>query len=297
MNYDDGYCSDTAVGAIGRRRRGDACQNFTCMSPWHIVRRWITGPKSNGSSSGRNWGKRNSNPKTKLGFLNRLDVDNDEPPSSSTVDRVSDIGREASFNLGVGFGLIYLIAASRNELSKMVELQRQIEALLRNLNQDNPKPPLSLPPKSPNSSSSSIITEIQAEKTPITNQPDTQSEVQMRSEECAPEPAPAPEYYSVPARELERKLHELLEARQQERITELETTLDRAMLKLGEKEREVAWWKDTARLIAGNLPPIPNPPASKVKLQSINGGREITVREITTSMVMNSLFETKYETV
>lgn len=37
-----------------------------------------------------------------------------------------------SFNLGVACGLIYLIVASKNELTKMVELRTQMELLLQN---------------------------------------------------------------------------------------------------------------------------------------------------------------------
>lgn len=54
--------------------------------------------------------------------------------------------------------------------------------------------------------------------------------------------------------ELERKLHELLELRQQERIKELEEALECAEHKLSEKELEVTWWKDTSRLISQHIP-------------------------------------------
>ncbi|CAM0943477.1 unnamed protein product [Alopecurus aequalis] len=52
----------------------------------------------------------------------------------------------------------------------------------------------------------------------------------------------------VPARVLERRLHELLQARHEERIAELETELECAQRKLREKEREVSRWRDTAKL-------------------------------------------------
>jgi hypothetical protein len=58
----------------------------------------------------------------------------------------------------------------------------------------------------------------------------------------------------VPPTELQRRLHELLEAKQQERIKELEAALECAMHKLREKEIEVSWWKDTARLISQHVP-------------------------------------------
>jgi polyribonucleotide nucleotidyltransferase len=56
------------------------------------------------------------------------------------------------------------------------------------------------------------------------------------------------EYNGVNAVELERRLHELLHQRNQERIEELELALKRAEKKLVEKEMEVSMWKDTAKL-------------------------------------------------
>ncbi|KAM5564684.1 protein POLAR LOCALIZATION DURING ASYMMETRIC DIVISION AND REDISTRIBUTION [Rosa sericea] len=54
--------------------------------------------------------------------------------------------------------------------------------------------------------------------------------------------------------ELERKLHEVLEARQEERIKELEDALECAEQKLEEKEREVSWWRNAAILMSGHGP-------------------------------------------
>lgn len=45
-------------------------------------------------------------------------------------------------------------------------------------------------------------------------------------------------------------MHELLETRQQERIRELESALACAENNLREKEREIYWWRDTARLVS-----------------------------------------------
>ncbi|XP_047325513.1 protein POLAR LOCALIZATION DURING ASYMMETRIC DIVISION AND REDISTRIBUTION-like [Impatiens glandulifera] len=47
--------------------------------------------------------------------------------------------------------------------------------------------------------------------------------------------------------ELDIKLRELLEIRQEERIKELETALNNARQDLYEKEQELCWWKDTAK--------------------------------------------------
>ncbi|XP_062023205.1 protein POLAR LOCALIZATION DURING ASYMMETRIC DIVISION AND REDISTRIBUTION [Rosa rugosa] len=54
--------------------------------------------------------------------------------------------------------------------------------------------------------------------------------------------------------ELERKLHLVLEARQEERIKELEDALECAEQKLEEKEREVSWWRNAAILMSGRDP-------------------------------------------
>ncbi|XVE53535.1 hypothetical protein DITRI_Ditri03aG0010700 [Diplodiscus trichospermus] len=53
--------------------------------------------------------------------------------------------------------------------------------------------------------------------------------------------------------ELERKLHELLQKRQAQKIRELEAALRRAKQELSEKEREISWWKDTAHLMSSHV--------------------------------------------
>lgn len=54
--------------------------------------------------------------------------------------------------------------------------------------------------------------------------------------------------------ELERKLHELMETRQQKEIKELEIALDDAKQRLHLKEREASWWKDTAYIVSERIP-------------------------------------------
>lgn len=54
--------------------------------------------------------------------------------------------------------------------------------------------------------------------------------------------------------ELERRLHELLETRLEERVTDLEYALECTKQKVVEKETEITWWKDTARLILQHIP-------------------------------------------
>ncbi|KAL5199834.1 hypothetical protein ABZP36_021037 [Zizania latifolia] len=60
----------------------------------------------------------------------------------------------------------------------------------------------------------------------------------------------SPPHGGVSARALERRLYELLQKRQQERIVELESALDSAQRRLHEKEREVVWWRDAAKLVS-----------------------------------------------
>lgn len=57
-------------------------------------------------------------------------------------------------------------------------------------------------------------------------------------------------FAGVSAPELEKKLHELLDSRQKERIMALESALERTKLKLHEKEREACRWRCNARLIS-----------------------------------------------
>ncbi|KAM3214806.1 hypothetical protein ACQJBY_067022 [Aegilops geniculata] len=58
----------------------------------------------------------------------------------------------------------------------------------------------------------------------------------------------ADRYHGVSAVELERRLHELLHQRNQERIEELEAALRRAEKRLFDKEMEASLWKDTAKM-------------------------------------------------
>ncbi|KAL0736147.1 hypothetical protein Bca4012_012357 [Brassica carinata] len=53
--------------------------------------------------------------------------------------------------------------------------------------------------------------------------------------------------------ELERRLHELMETRQEEKINELESALEDAKQRLHVKEAEASWWKDTAYIVSEHI--------------------------------------------
>ncbi|KAL5558225.1 hypothetical protein UlMin_034436 [Ulmus minor] len=258
--------------------------------------------------------------------------------SPNSVPEIDDSGRyriDGSFNLGVACGLFYLVAASKNELNKMVEVRKQMELLLQNAKdelQRNGSPIKRIgshenlayysnndeegsgsntqisPPLDSTWTTSSVIpesesilacddssklvmdeeehrfagmdeleAELEAEferlqlhldtehSVNLPQQPrskavkDTYSSISYTSNsgeviDIDPLEADSEIHTGVPPVELERKLHELLEARQLERIKELEDALKCAFHKLGEKELEVSWWKDTALLISRHIP-------------------------------------------
>ncbi|KAL1208987.1 Protein POLAR-like 1 [Cardamine amara subsp. amara] len=65
---------------------------------------------------------------------------------------------------------------------------------------------------------------------------------------------PVEEQQGVCPYELERRLHELMETRQEEEIKELEIALEDAKQKLHLKETEASWWKDTAYIVSERIP-------------------------------------------
>lgn len=77
-----------------------------------------------------------------------------------------------------------------------------------------------------------------------------EEEEEEDDEEGYDEDRMSPPHGGVSARALERRLHELLQKRQQERIVELESALDSAQRRFHEKEREVVWWRDAAKLVS-----------------------------------------------
>ncbi|XP_045806912.1 protein POLAR LOCALIZATION DURING ASYMMETRIC DIVISION AND REDISTRIBUTION-like [Trifolium pratense] len=238
---------------------------------------------------------------------------------------------DTSFKLGVGCGLLYVVAATKNELSKMVGLRKEMEAILRNMKGEleikdvvvkslkqcddvlacsvtdirevscsNSHPSVhSLKPYvQPELKSNVVISnryvdyniseqgecaeinELQAEfeyelqrlQVYLDGEDAFEDAQQERVEVAANDSNVKSESLSfgeiimepqepsydmssgVSPVELERRLHELLEARLEERIIELESALEYATQKLNEKEITINWWEDTARHVPHHVP-------------------------------------------
>ncbi|WCJ30389.1 Protein POLAR LOCALIZATION DURING ASYMMETRIC DIVISION AND REDISTRIBUTION [Euphorbia peplus] len=232
--------------------------------------------------------------------------------SSSSTPETGRSGDCGNFNLGVGCCLVYLLAASKNELCKMTEMRMQMERLLRDelhkrdeLNaqsepidmfafcgtnaQESPISTVTVCDQSCQCETSEreecleeeeegmdqLEAELEAELELLQHHLDTEKPLNpsehMRiktddeTENTSSSKSQAlsyegevidPQYqdsehdYGVPPDELERRLHELLESRQQEEIRELESALECLKHKLLEKELEAAWWRDTANIIS-----------------------------------------------
>ncbi|XP_027182202.1 protein POLAR LOCALIZATION DURING ASYMMETRIC DIVISION AND REDISTRIBUTION [Coffea eugenioides] len=263
-----------------------------------------------------------------------------EKSSSNSAQEVSGEQRkEASFSLGVGFALIYLMATSKIELSKQIETllqnvkrQHQNEVAGTNIEtsqtsskaqevseyaitdhgslqedsshaiiehvslQDCPSSSWEQEYSGSDITSSScngkmnregkmvemdqLEAELEAELQNLQLQLDTEVMLiypdknhgkyyMIVVEDSAPEESQItnfgevfeqPEignleyYHGVSPRELERRLHELQEVRQEERIRELESALEFAIHKLNENQRELSWWKDTGRVVFHRIP-------------------------------------------
>ncbi|KAL5144830.1 Protein POLAR LOCALIZATION DURING ASYMMETRIC DIVISION AND REDISTRIBUTION [Glycine soja] len=259
---------------------------------------------------------------------------------------------DTSFKLGVGCGLLYLIAASKNELSKMIELQKEMEMLLQNVKGELQSKDSLLKPLKQSDTLALSITDIQEVSSSSSHlsihsniqyvQPESKSDMvpnrfleynTSEQDECAeeinelraefeielqrlqlyldgetgfddaqqegvkvtledssskshsssfgeiimePQGATYDVSFGVPPIELERRLHELLEARLEERISELESALECKTQKLIKKEIEVTWWKDTAQLISQHVPEtsrftFPLDPDISLKLSQLVG--------------------------
>ncbi|XP_068652324.1 uncharacterized protein [Aristolochia californica] len=191
------------------------------------------------------------------------------------------------FGFGFGVGLAFLLSY-RSEYNKMVELQRQMEILLKDIKNEMRKRDVSACSRKPqphsfvafdsniqydqlskldSTSDSTRLHEInqleaeleteleflqlnlESESTAIPSQQcievaETSAAAENLSESFGEEDNHCGDVYSVCPYELERKLFELLQTRQEEHTEELEFALERTQSKLSEKEMEVSWWKE-----------------------------------------------------
>ncbi|KAK8513524.1 hypothetical protein V6N13_002262 [Hibiscus sabdariffa] len=185
-------------------------------------------------------------------------------------------GWESKFNVGIGCCLLHLIAESKNELRNITELKIQMESVLQTVKEGLLNKDFMV---SENLESNEVLFDQKCDDAPReedclqgmdrleaelevelerflsdldkspTNPPEkiieeSKSCSLSHGEECCPD-----SQCGVPPRELERKLHELLETRQEQQIKELQAALESAKKELREKEGEISWWKDTAHLM------------------------------------------------
>ncbi|MCD9637938.1 hypothetical protein HAX54_021489 [Datura stramonium] len=334
MGSDD-YCSISIITARActeiRKRRSETCsRNFnTCISPRWIFSRWFeTGERNKGAEkvnhekqlqygSSRNKGKKKK--KKVEGSLAEFDT-----KSSRALEDPGGEKKADSLNLGIGFGLIYLFNATKNELNKIVEIRRQMEILLHNSKMEFQNQRIrsrrnlsgasnsttkisdcveqfafssdveedseitcshdhtayncnSMKGNQSNLEMNQLEAELEVELERLQFHLDsdvmlkypTQQDAEIMDEYSSgvgslstsfaevynPDPCVTTmENCGVPAEELKRRLHELLQTRQEERIKELESALESTMQKLAEKEKEVCWWRDTAKVICQHAP-------------------------------------------
>ncbi|XP_042486451.1 protein POLAR LOCALIZATION DURING ASYMMETRIC DIVISION AND REDISTRIBUTION-like [Macadamia integrifolia] len=245
----------------------------------------------------------------------------------SSVESSAIHVKELSFNLGLGVGLLFLIAESKNEFKKMMELRTQMELLLkenkdgmqrkdqyfveseanndfsyssRDFNEVGTNYHLAIQnhlssnhlvqteitkdciqlskcdtqrkegcPVAIDQLEAELETELERLQFSLCTQELSRNLQQEQGEMAVENDAQARSYFGevydchdsdsiedhgICPLELERRLHELLEARQKEQIAELEFALECSQNKLLEKEMEISWWKDTARVISQHVP-------------------------------------------
>ncbi|KDP33517.1 hypothetical protein JCGZ_07088 [Jatropha curcas] len=307
-------------------------RSITCYSPRRIVARWLSSLRrarvkriAEESVKREKESKREEEEKG-LGDVTvqaRCSMNGfnggglESPATDSGQSRI-----DASFNMGVGCCLLYLVAASKTELHRMIEMRMQMENLLQNTREELLKQNELFKQSEPNDvfayldtdagEGGDCETQILAESSTFTvcdqslkwetpekeecleqgrNRLEAELEVELQrlqlrldteklmkdteqlrikewerasdehtassksqamssGEVIDPQLQDSSTDCGVPPNELERRLHELLEERQQEEIRELEAALECLKQELYEKEMEVSWWKDTAMLIS-----------------------------------------------
>ncbi|CAK9146652.1 unnamed protein product [Ilex paraguariensis] len=250
------YSGDPIVADMAKQRR-KVTGSFGCLSPWSIFSHWLCWLDK------KSKGQRRRLEREKVEKPKNTEKAKGQCSSSASDESGQYTNNEASFNVGVGFGLVYLMAASTNEVKKMMELRTQMEMLLQNLREKLPiqwkdtlKPSASNIETNPVCSRSlNCDTSNQETSTDGMEHLEAELEAELERLELHLDTEVMGKY--TEQERIERRLCEILELRQQERIKELEAALECAMDKLNETEREVAWWRDTARLISQRLPDTP----------------------------------------
>ncbi|CAH2077334.1 unnamed protein product [Thlaspi arvense] len=276
-----------------RRRKIDGCTVVECYTPRRVVTRWLSGLRSSKGKreAGEDHDEEVSGRYHLAPIRCSTKRLNESRPLDQKPEthRFESQSREAPFEMGIGSFLLYLVVASKTELDKMADLRIQMEMLLLNAKQELQKKELQgSPPLSSNDayakepsgnqfspqvisnlassifeeSSMSVLEEENSEcevsKTEDYHRgTDRNSKFQAEDKEGTKNHIPemvTDERYGVCPYELEKKLHELLETRQQEELLKLEAALSRVERRLQEKETEVSWWKDAARLLAQRVP-------------------------------------------
>ncbi|CAH8360720.1 unnamed protein product [Eruca vesicaria subsp. sativa] len=277
-----------------RRRRGDGCIVVQCYTPRRVVSRLLSGLKSSKGKRevGKVQDEEDTGVLHHLAPIRcstkRI---NDSNPldRKSEIHRIESQSREAPLEMGIGSFLLYLVVASKTELDKMANLRMQMEMLLLHAKEElqekdlHKNPPMNsndayAKEPSGNQFSPQVISDLAssifAGSSTSVNQEETsecevskpedrhtkdqiQRQHKLKENESKNNHVPemvTDERYGVCPYELEKKLHELLETRQQDELAKLETALSRVERRLQEKETEVSWWKDAARLLAQRVP-------------------------------------------
>ncbi|KAG9455859.1 hypothetical protein H6P81_000367 [Aristolochia fimbriata] len=222
-------------------------------------------------------------------FEENKSLQNSSPSCSKSTQTVMPSGSVPGgpfFSFGFGVGLAFLLS-HRNEYSKMVELQRQMEILLKDIKNEMLKREVSarsgtVQPHSLLASDSNIqygkfskpYSTSESAKLHEVNRLEAELEAELEllqlnlesgniavprqqfievvessaaaniDKSSGEEDNHCGDVNSVCPYELERRLFELQQTRQQEHIEELESALERAKDEVQEKEMEVSWWKD-----------------------------------------------------